>query len=55
MNWRAGIDERLGLLELDMRSDDGLVFQMVQECKSLAAAGDLGSFTIAGYTLQPAE
>jgi hypothetical protein len=52
MNWRAGIDERLGLLELDMRSVDGLVFQMMQECKNLAAIGDLGSFTIAGHTLQ---
>jgi hypothetical protein len=35
-----------------MRSVDGLVFQMMQECKNLAAIGDLGSFTIAGHTLQ---
>jgi hypothetical protein len=55
MNWKVTLDERIGSLEMDLRSEDGLLFSMVQECKSLAAAGDAGSFTIAGYTMQNEE
>lgn len=55
MNWKSTLDERVGSLEMDMRSDDGILFSMVQECKSLAAAGDAGSFTISGYTMQNEE
>jgi hypothetical protein len=40
MHWKKTMDERVGSLELDMRSDDGLLMSMIQECKSLAAAGD---------------
>jgi hypothetical protein len=52
LNWKSMLDERIGSLEMDMRSEDGILFSMIQECKSLAASGDAGSFTIAGYTMQ---
>lgn len=46
------VDDRVGSLEMDIRSEDGILFTMIHECKSLAAVGDAGSFTIAGYTMQ---
>lgn len=51
MNWKVTLDDRMGSLEMDLRSDDGILFSMIQECKSLAAAGNARSFIIAGYTV----
>lgn len=53
--WKDFTDDRLGSLELDMRSEDGLVSSQVRECRSAAAAGDAGSFTASGYTISNEE
>ena len=53
--WRDTVNERICSLEVDLRNEDGLLFSQVRECKSAVAAGDLGAFTIAGYTFQNEE
>ena len=50
--WKESALDRIGSLEMDIRDEDGLLLSQIRECKSAVAAGDLGAFTIAGYTFQ---
>lgn len=55
VTWKMIVDDRMGSLELDLRSEDGLLLSLIRECKSAAAAGDASSYTVAGYTVQSEE
>ncbi|KAL3787016.1 hypothetical protein HJC23_010633 [Cyclotella cryptica] len=46
MHWKATVDEWLGSLEIDIRSKDGFLLSLIQECRAWPPLGMLAPFLL---------